>query len=80
MIPLGLTTAFKAEIITDMHVTELAGMFHWFNVQLKCNSFFVVSLFASQVAKVPWHLYNRWLSYLHFFSSINFKVSYIYRK
>lgn len=70
MIPLGLMTAFKAELLTSIFGLERARHVGWDHIWLKCDSTYVVHLFTFRSHKVLWKFRAPWLACLWFISSL----------
>ncbi|XP_019430046.1 PREDICTED: uncharacterized protein LOC109337520, partial [Lupinus angustifolius] len=68
-----------AEMKSAILVIECAHKKGWNSIWLKCNSSLVVDIFNGK-SKVPWKLQARWTICKIHLSSMNFKVSHIYRE
>ena len=77
---LGRAFAFEAELIAAMTGVELACQQGWYRLWLETDSTYVEGLLCSRSTIVPWSLRNRWLRVLDLLSTLEFKVSHIYRE
>ena len=76
----GVLFAFEAELVAAMIGVELAHGNEWMKLWLESDSTYVVQLFISRSLDVPWKFENRWRSVLALISTMDFRISHIYRE
>lgn len=75
----GITDSFQAEISAAMSAINMAHNKGWHRLWLECNSTLVIQAF-SLPDLVPWRLRTQWKNCLLTSSSMNLKVTHIYRE
>ena len=78
-VSLGITFAFRAELLATMYAIELSYRYGWRSLWLESDSEPVVKAFANS-SLIPWDLHNRWHNCLSLLSSMRFFVTHIYRE
>lgn len=79
VVSLGITFAFRAELLATMYAIELSYRYGWRSLWLESDSEMVVKAFANH-SIVPWDLRNRWLNCISILSSMRFYVTHIFRE
>ncbi|GAU35138.1 hypothetical protein TSUD_394640 [Trifolium subterraneum] len=78
--PLGVTSAYFAELSGAIRAIEIAYQHNWSNLWLESDSSMVVSAFKNPSKPVAWALRNRWNNALFMVSQMNCIVTHIYRE
>lgn len=77
--PLGITSAYHAELCGAMRAIKIAHQRNWSILWLETDSALVVLAFKKS-NQVPWSLRNRWNNVSLLFRKVDFIISHIYRE
>ena len=77
--PLGICTAFQAELCAFMRAVEIISQNHWNNIWIETDSSLAV-LASKSSNQVPWHLRNRWNNVKVLLLSLHCIVFHVYRE
>jgi ribonuclease HI len=78
--PLGIKTAYFAELCGALKASEIAYERNWFNLWLESDSSQVVAAFKNPKKPVAWPLRNRWKNDIFKMSHVQCIVTHTYRE